>query len=120
MRILIADDNALVRGVIAELIQEHGWEVCGEAANGVEAVRQARALQPDVMLLDLSMPGVHGFQIANELRREWPVLKLVVVSQHDFAQLMPDASGALADAFVDKVRLGTDLVPAIEKLFAPL
>jgi DNA-binding NarL/FixJ family response regulator len=117
MRILIADDNALVRGGIADLLRDNGWEVCGEASNGNEAIQQARALLPDVMLLDIRMPGIGGLEIARGLRRELPALKMVIVSQHDFDQLLTDKPKCFADAFVDKARLGTDLLPAITKLF---
>lgn len=117
MRILIADDNALVRTSMAEFLCENGWEVCGEASNGTEAIEQARTLRPDVMLLDISMPGTNGLEVAASLRRELPALKIVIVSHNDFDQLLPDAPQELADAFVDKARLGTDLLPVISKLF---
>jgi len=118
MRILIADDNALVRSGIAQLLRDNGWEVCGEASNGTEAIQQARALRPEVMLLDVSMPGTNGFEIASVLRREMPALKILVVSRHDFDQFLPASWKHSADGFVDKARLGTDLLPAITKLFA--
>src|SRR5580700_10086022 len=117
MRILIADDNVLVRSGIADLLRDNGWEVCGEASNGTEAILQARVLFPDVILLDISMPGIGGLEIASGLRHELPALKIVIVSQHDFDQLLTDTSKRFADAFVDKARLGTDLLPAITKLF---
>jgi DNA-binding NarL/FixJ family response regulator len=117
MRILIADDNALVRTGIAELLGDIGWEVCGEASNGTEAVQQARALRPDLMLLDISMPGLNGLAVAASLRRELATLKIIIISQNDLAQLLPGAPEELADAFVDKCRLGTDLIPVTSKLF---
>jgi two-component system invasion response regulator UvrY len=117
MRILIADDNVAVRSGIADLLRDNGWEACGEASNGIEAIQQARVLLPDVVLLDLNMPGMGGLEIARTLRHELPALKIVVVSQHDFAQLLTYTPEHFADAFVDKMRLGTDLLPAIAKLF---
>jgi len=116
MRILIADDNALVRTSIAEFLGDNGWEVCGEASNGTEAIQQVRTLRPDVVLLDISMPGSNGLEVAASLRRELPTLKIVIISQNDFDQLLPDTPRELADAFVDKLRLGTDLLPVISKL----
>jgi two-component system, NarL family, response regulator NreC len=116
MRILIADDSALVRRSIAEFLGENGWNVCGEASNGTEAIQKARTLRPDVMLLDISMPGSNGFEVAAFLRQELPTLKIVIISQNDFDQLMPDVPRQLVDAFVDKFRLGTDLLPVISKL----
>jgi two-component system invasion response regulator UvrY len=117
MRILIADDNVLVRSGIADLLRNNGWEVCGEASNGTEAIQQARVLLPDVLLLDISMPGIGGLEIATGLRHELPALKIVIISHHDFHQLLTHTPKHLADAFVDKARLGTDLLPAITKLF---
>src|SRR5580704_17705280 len=119
MRILIADDNALVRAGIAEIVAANAWEVCGQAANADETTERVRALRPDVVLLDLSMPGANGFQIAAAIKREMPAIKVVIVSQHDFDQLLRGAQRELADGFVDKSRLATDLVPAIAKILAP-
>jgi two-component system, NarL family, invasion response regulator UvrY len=117
MRILIADDSVLVRSGIADLLRDNGWEVCGEASNGTEAIQQARVLLPDLVLLDISMPGMGGLEIASALRRELPALRIVIVSQHDFDRLSTATLKPFADAFVDKGRLGTDLLPAITHLF---
>lgn len=118
MRILIADDNALVRSGIAEIVQDNAWEVCGAVSSGTEVLQSAHVLQPDVVLLDVSMPGTNGLEIARVLRRELPALKIVVVSQHDLDQLLSGPEKAWADAFVDKGRIATDLSPAVRKLFS--
>jgi len=73
MRILVADDNDLVRGAIRSLLAaEADWEICGEASDGASALRNARELQPDLVLLDISMPLATGFQIARSLRQDIP------------------------------------------------
>lgn len=119
MKILIADDSEPVRrGVKNILAPSTGWEICGEAKDGAEAIQCAMELQPDVVLLDISMPGLSGFEVARILRDKVPALKIVVMSQHDPAVLLPRAFAAGAHACVDKSRLATDLVPAIERLQA--
>lgn len=116
MRILIADDNASVREAIAEIIEDNAWTVCGRVSNGEEVLPQARALQPDAILLDISMPGRNGLEIAAAVKRELPTVKVVIVSQHDFDHVLTGAQRELADGFIDKGRLGTDLVPTIARI----
>ncbi len=102
MRILIADDNdAVRRGVVGILSSETGWQVCGEARDGAEALQKARELLPDLILLDVS-------------RQELPEVKILVISQHDPIHLLPSVVEAGGNACVDKGRLGTDLVASIK------
>jgi two-component system NarL family response regulator len=71
MRILIVDDNERIRrGVLDILASKKNWNVCGEARDGMEAIRKARELLPDLILLDISMPGLNGLEAARLLRRE--------------------------------------------------
>ena len=117
LRILIADDSAMVRrGVISLLSSETNWEICGEAADGSEALLKARTLVPDVILLDVSMPGLNGLEVARRLRKEVPHAKIVVMSQHDPVHLLPGVMAAGGDACLDKSRLATDLVDSIRNL----
>jgi two-component system response regulator NreC len=117
MRILIADDNDMVRrGVIGLLSDESDWTVCGEAKDGSEAIQKARELLPDVILLDISMPGMSGLDVARRLRFELPNAKLLVISQHDPFLMLPQAIEAGCDACLDKSRLATDLVATIKSL----
>ena len=116
MRILIADDSDMVRnGVKGILSSEEGWEVCGEAKDGSDALRKAQELVPDVILLDVSMPGMNGLEATRLLRKEIPKVRIIVISQHEASQLLPCAVEAGADACVDKNRLGTDLVATIKQ-----
>src|SRR5271163_2974415 len=90
MHILIADDNEMVRrGVRAILSSETTWQVCGEAIDGTDALMKARELRPDVILLDISMPGINGLEAARLLHQEVPTAKIIVISQHDPTQLLP-------------------------------
>jgi DNA-binding NarL/FixJ family response regulator len=114
MRVLIADDNERVRrGVRDFLLTQVNWEVCGEAQDGAEAIEKARELSPDLILLDISMPGLSGFEAASVLRREVPGVKILIMSQNDPVQLLPAAREAGADACVDKSRIYSDLLPAM-------
>ncbi|MFZ1205879.1 MAG: response regulator transcription factor [Candidatus Acidiferrales bacterium] len=117
MRILIADDNEQVRrGVASFLAAEPGCQICGEAADGQQAVQMAREFAPDVVLLDVSMPGVSGLETARLLRQEAPKVKIIMMSQHDPVQLLPQALQAGAHACVDKCRVTTDLVTTIRSV----
>jgi DNA-binding NarL/FixJ family response regulator len=116
-RILIADDNQRVRcGVRALLSSDLSYEICGEAADGTEALRVARELLPDLILLDISMPGLSGLEVARLVRQQLPKTKILVMSQHDTAQLLPHVLEAGAHACVDKSRLGTDLLLSIRNM----
>src|SRR5579859_6905973 len=78
-RILIADDNPRVRRGLRNLIQHHDdWGVCGEAGNGREAVERARELHPDVLVLDLMMPEMNGFEAARELSKVEPRMQILL------------------------------------------
>jgi two-component system, NarL family, response regulator NreC len=117
MRIFIADDNdAVRRGVVGLLSSETGWKVCGEARDGSEALQKARELRPDLILLDISMPGMNGLEVARLLRQALPEAKILVVSQHDPIHMLPSVVEAGGDGCVDKSRIGTDLVASIKNI----
>lgn len=116
-RILIADDSDLVRKSVIEMLSDEAdFEVCGQARDGAETLHRSRELQPDVVLLDIRMPGGNGLETANSLRREFPALKILIMSQHDAAQLLPSALEAGADGCIDKGRIATDLCNSIRAL----
>jgi two-component system response regulator NreC len=117
MKILIADDNQAVRrGVAGILARQGSWQVCGEAANGTEALQKARDLQPDLILLDMSMPGMDGMQVTRLLHAAQPEIKVLIMSHHDPAQLLPSVLQAGAQGCIDKSRITADLIHAIETL----
>jgi DNA-binding NarL/FixJ family response regulator len=90
MRILIADDNPLVRsGIIRLLAQEDGIKVCGEAADAADAIQKVTELQPEMILLDISMPGGNGLETARILKQKFPETKILIISQHDPKQILP-------------------------------
>ena len=117
MRILVADDSDIVRrGIIDILSGEREWDVCGEARNGSEALRKAYELEPDLVLLDVSMPDISGLEITRRLRCELPKAKILVVSQHDPALLLQLVTEAGGDGCLDKSSLGRDLLATIKTL----
>ena len=117
MRILIADDNQFIRrGIVRLLAQEDGIQVCGEASDSAEAIEKATELQPDMILLDISMPGGNGLETARLLKQKFPETKILIVSQHDAKQLLPRSLEVGASGCVDKARLAIDLLPTIRGL----
>jgi DNA-binding NarL/FixJ family response regulator len=116
MRILIADDNQMIRrGIAAILANDQSLIVCGEAADAEETLQKACDLRPDVVLLDVSMPGTNGLETARLLRQRVPDSKVLIISQHDADQLLPRSLEVGAVGCVDKVRLAADLLPALRK-----
>ena len=117
VQILIVDDNEMVRrGVKLLLSSWPTYAVCGEASNGREAVAKAEQLQPNLILLDISMPGSNGFEVAVAIRREFPSVKIIILSQHDKERLLPRALEAGADACIDKNSLSTELLTTIHRV----
>ena len=118
IRVLIVDDNHAVRRGISGVLPIGELQVCGEAENGMEALQKAPELLPDLVLLDISMPGWDGLETCRRLRETSSQIKILILSQHDPAHLLPRALDAGADGCIDKSRLGTDLLPAIRNLFS--
>lgn len=120
MRILIADDNERIRRGLTEILSaEKNWVVCGEASDGAEAVGMSRKLLPDLVLLDMNMPGASGFETTRLLRREMPGIRILIITYHDCVRLLPAALEAGADGCVEKGRIAADLIAAIAALHRP-
>ncbi|HTW32887.1 MAG TPA: response regulator transcription factor [Candidatus Sulfotelmatobacter sp.] len=116
-RILLADDHEIVRRGLCALLQRHeGWEVCGEASDGREAVEKARQLKPDVVIVDVGMPNLNGLDATRRLLQQDPGAKVIVLTVTDADQVIREALDAGARGFVLKSDAARDLVSAIEAL----
>jgi PAS domain S-box-containing protein len=119
LRILIVDDHETVRrGVRSLLASRRDWVVCGEAADGLEAVEMAKSLRPDVVLMDISMPRMDGVEATRIIRREVPESKIIIVSQNDPIVASSQAAEIDAGGYINKADLARDLLPAVESLVA--
>ncbi|HWF38554.1 MAG TPA: response regulator [Candidatus Acidoferrales bacterium] len=117
LRILIADDHEIVRrGLRSLLTGREGWELCGEAVDGEDACAKVRELKPDVLVLDVNMPRMNGLEAARKIRKEQPELPIVVLSQHEAADMGPRAIEAGANRYVSKQEIVRDLVASIEEV----
>lgn len=119
LRIFIADDHEVARKGIRALIETHpGWEVCGEAGDGREAVKAATRLKPDLVLLDIGMPSLNGLDATRQILAESPDTCVLVLTMHDSEQVVREVLAAGARGFLLKSDAGRDLVSAIEALQA--
>lgn len=115
IRILVVDDHPIVRQGLRTLLEgREGWEVIGEACDGMEAVEKAGKLQPDVMVLDVTMPRMNGLEACRAIRRSLPKLEILFVTQHDSPQMMREALDAGARGYVVKSNAARDLLEAVE------
>jgi len=115
LRILIADDHEVVRHGLCTLLQSReGWEICGEASNGRDAVDKAKQLKPDVVILDIGMPNLNGLVATRQLIQQDPHCKIIVLTITDSDQVVREALDAGARGFVLKSDAARDLVAAVE------
>lgn len=112
-RVVIAEDEALIRLDLAEMLEEEGYDVVGQAADGLEAVELATSLRPDLVVMDVKMPRLDGIAAASQIAkaRIAPVVMLTAFSQRELVERARD-SGAMA--YLVKPFTASDLVPAIE------
>jgi DNA-binding NarL/FixJ family response regulator len=119
-QILIADDSGIVRRILKMFLQDrNGIKVCGEAANGFEAVEKAKMLRPDLVLLDLAMPEMNGAEAASVLKKMMPEVRIIVFTMfsENIGRAMTDAIGV--DLVVSKPDGMKALLEAIDSLLSP-
>ena len=117
LRILLADDHEIVRRGLCALLQRHeGWEICGEASDGREAVQKAKLLKPDVVIVDIGMPNLNGLDATRQLLQYDPNFRIIVLTVSDADQVIREALDAGARGFVLKSDAARDLVAALEAL----
>jgi DNA-binding NarL/FixJ family response regulator len=114
IKILIADDHALVREGIRALLNIHeDIEILDEASDGKEAVEKAVQLKPDIILMDIAMPGLGGLEATLEIRKSDPDIKILVLSQYDDKEYVSRLLKAGVSGYILKQGVGTDLISAI-------
>lgn len=117
VRILLVDDHPIVRQGLRTLLEGRpGWEVVGEASDGVEALNKIGDLRPDVVVLDVTMPRMNGLEACRLIQRErqTPGPEVLFVTQHDSPQMMREALDAGARGYVVKSNAARDLLEAVE------
>jgi DNA-binding NarL/FixJ family response regulator len=117
LRILIADDHELARKGIRSVLETHpGWEVCGEARDGREAVEFASKLKPDILVMDIGMPNLNGLDAARQILTIMPECRILILTVHDWEQAVREVLAVGARGFLLKSDAGRDLVTAVEAL----
>ncbi len=117
LRILIADDSDLYRDVLkVELEEDFGFEVVGEAGDGASAIELARELKPDVALIDLTLPGISGYEAMSIISWEVPGVRLIGLSMHAQSEVEPLVRRAGAHGYMEKDRPTGDLAREIRRV----
>lgn len=116
IRVLVADDHELTRHCICSFLsRQDGFAVCGEAADGMQAVEQARNLAPDAIVMDVSMPKMDGFTAAVIIHQENPGTNIVMISLQE-PRIVEEISSHHRLPFIDKANLAGDLIPALRQM----
>jgi DNA-binding NarL/FixJ family response regulator len=113
-RVLIVDDHAFIRRGIQSILQAFPeWELSGEADNGNDAIRLAELLKPDVIIMDVSMPGLNGIEATRTIQKNDPHAKIVLLTLHESAELVRSAFRAGARGYLLKVDAEQELIRAL-------
>src|SRR6202022_3930455 len=117
LRILVADDHEIVRRGLVSLLKPHaGWDVCGEARDGREAVEKVKELGPGIVILDIGMPNLNGLEAARQMAHNNPQSKVLILTISDADEMVRAVLDAGARGFVLKSDAARDLVAAVEAL----
>lgn len=119
IRILIADDHRMMADGLARVFSDtNEYAICGMAANGREAITLAEQLQPDIILMDIDMPGVNGLEATAHIRKTNPAQKIIVLTMHDERTLLNAALSAGAKGIVLKIAGADELLAAVKAVYA--
>jgi len=117
-RILLVDDSASVRTLLSRVLQaQSDFEICGEAVNGRDGIEKAQQLKPDLVVLDLSMPVMNGFEAARALQTLMPRVPIVLYTSYGFPTLVQEASAAGVSAVVSKEEPLDALIKKLRHIF---
>ncbi len=117
LRLLVVDDHAVVRRGVRSLLESHeGWEVCGEATNGRDAVSESVRLRPDVVIMDLSLPQLNGLDATRQILKEVPDTEVLVLTMHHSEELAREVLLAGARGYVLKADADENLIAAVDTL----
>lgn len=116
-RVIVVDDHAVIRRGVEGILHDFPeWELCGEAGNGQEAVTLAEAVKPEIIIMDVSMPGLNGLEATRIILRILPHTKVLLLTLHSSTELVRSAFRAGARAYVLKSDAEHDLVRALNVL----
>lgn len=116
IRIVLAEDHILVRQGLKSLLDREGYQVVAEGSDGQEALKHVAALQPDIAIMDISMPLLNGINAAREIHRSSPKTKAILLTQHDEDEYVSEAMDAGVKGYVLKSQVASDLVEAIRQV----
>jgi two-component system, NarL family, response regulator NreC len=116
IRVLLADDHALVRQGLRVLLEKEGFQVTGEACDGQDVVQMAAAVHPDIAILDISMPFLNGVDAARELKKSSQNTKVILLTRHDEPQYVTEALRAGVKGYILKSQAATDLIEAMQQV----
>jgi DNA-binding NarL/FixJ family response regulator len=114
LKVLLADHHDVVRAGIRSMVEEKGWQVCAEAANGKEAVKLAIETKPDVVVLEFDIPELEGLSVTRQIKKHSPRIEIVIFTAHDNDHIVREVLAAGARGFVLKSESGRKLMQAIE------
>lgn len=116
-RILVADDSELIRRQVHRILDpDQQIEICAEAKNGAEAVQKARQYRPDLVVMDVFMPEMSGFEAVRQIKKTSPHLPIVIFTLSDSGEIRVESRKVGADAVLPKANGGVDLLPTIRGL----
>jgi len=115
-RVLLADDHSLIRQALRALLEKQGFQVMSEASDGQEALRSVEKTQPEVAILDISMPVLNGVDAARELVKSSPKTRVILLTQHDEDEYVTEALRAGVRGYVLKSQAAEDLLHAIQEV----
>jgi len=117
LRIILADDHEIVRAGLSAMIErQEGWEVCGAASTGREAVALAEKLKPDIVIMDIGMPELNGLEAARQIKRMLPDTEVLIFTANEEEDIVRQVFQAGARGYLLKSEANKQLVPAIEML----